>query len=580
MLKALAIKALPPTIIVFVVLSGSFLATPLASSKLPACGYGYVGYGVTSAPTVTNVTPNGGSTAGGTKVTITGSGFCTATAVDFGSTAASSFVIISDTEMQAVTPAEAAGTVDVTVTNAFGTSATSPADHFTFVVTQSTAKCITTQPKLTGSNGSTWVDMSAGLSATFTAGATGYAILGGNADLWTANTGFNQDMGIAVTGAGFPTSAGQPEAWKESGGFAGTFSPNAAFVQTVIPVTGGQAYTARLVWKANKADSGSIYAGAGPIGGRFSETCVNFRLVTSLPSVVAKSSTTQYQLINSNGSAWQDMATTNLGLTFTPSAAGVILVSGNSDLWTSTKGFNQDIGISISGGGYPTTAGQPETWKESGGFGGTFSPNAAFVQGSFGVASGTTYTVKLQWKANKAGTDTIYAGAGPINANFSPTKLTLLFLPANSAAIEKVSTSQYTLTSSNGSTWQAVDTFTFTLSYTPVNDCEVILGGNVDLFTGNAGFNQDIGITVNDTSFPSSAGQPEGWKESGGFAGTFSPNAAYVQITTQLSGGHTYTFNLVWKTNKPASGATIYAGAGPIAGKFSPTRLSLQPVGC
>ena len=56
MLKALAIKAFPPTIIVFVVLSGSFLATPLTSSKLPACGYGYVGYSGTSAPTVTNVT--------------------------------------------------------------------------------------------------------------------------------------------------------------------------------------------------------------------------------------------------------------------------------------------------------------------------------------------------------------------------------------------------------------------------------------------------------------------------------------------------------------------------------------------
>ncbi len=575
MLKALAIKALTPTIIVFAVLGGSFLATPLASSKLPACGYGYVGYGGTSAPTVTNVTPNSGSTVGGTKVTITGSAFCTTTAVNFGSTAASSFVIISDTEIQAVTPAESAGTVDVTITNPFGTSATSPADHFTFVVTQSTAKCITTQPKLTGSNGSTWVDMSSGLNIAFTPGTTGFAILGGNADLFTANAGFNQDIGIAVTGTGFPTSAGQPEAWKESGGFAGTFSPNAAFVQTVISVTGGQAYTARLVWKTNKADSGSIYAGAGPVAGRFSETCVNFRLVASLPSPVAKSST----LINSNGSAWQDMDSTNLSLSFTPSAAGAILVGGNSDLFTGTKGFNQDIGISISGGGYPTTAGQPETWKESGGFGGTLSPNAAFVQGSFGVASGTTYTVKLQWKANKAGTDTIYAGAGS-SVPFSPTKLTLLFLPADSAAIEKVSTSQYHLTGSDGSTWQAVDTFTFTLSYTPVNDCEVILGGNVDLFTANAGFNQDIGITVNDTSFPSNAGQPEGWKESGGFGGTFSPNAAYVQITTQLSGGHTYTFNLVWKTNKAASGATIYAGAGPIGGKFSPTRLSLQPVGC
>src|SRR5206468_2199326 len=134
--------------------------------------------------------------------------------------------------------AHAAGTVDVTVTNQAGTSATSPADRFTFVVTQSTSKCIATQPTLTGSNGSTWVDMNAGLSISFTPGADGYAILGGNADLWTANTGFNQDMGIAVTGTGFPTSAGQPEAWKESGGFAGTFSPNAAFVQTVISVTG------------------------------------------------------------------------------------------------------------------------------------------------------------------------------------------------------------------------------------------------------------------------------------------------------------------------------------------------------
>jgi len=36
----------------------------------------------------------------------------------------------------------------------------------------------------------------------------------------------------------------------------------------------------------------------------------------------------------------------------------------------------------------------------------------------------------------------------------------------------------------------------------------------------------------------------------------------------------------VWKTNKPASGATIYAGAGPIGGKFSPTRLTLIPMGC
>jgi hypothetical protein len=47
-----------------------------------------------------------------------------------------------------------------------------------------------------------------------------------------------------------------------------------------------------------------------------------------------------------------------------------------------------------------------------------------------------------------------------------------------------------------------------------------------------------------------------------------------------LTGGTTYTFQLVWKTNQPAPGKTIFAGAGPIDGKFSPTRLTLQPISC
>ena len=37
------------------------------------------------------------------------------------------------------------------------------------------------------------------------------------------------------------------------------------------------------------------------------------------------------------------------------------------------------------------------------------------------------------------------------------------------------------------------------------------------------------------------------------------------------------SFSLEWKTNKPASGATIYAGAGPIGSAYSPTRLTVVP---
>ena len=62
-------------------------------------------------------------------MTITGANLANATAVDFGTTAASSFTSDSTTQITADSPA-GTGTVDVTVTTAGGTSATSSADQF------------------------------------------------------------------------------------------------------------------------------------------------------------------------------------------------------------------------------------------------------------------------------------------------------------------------------------------------------------------------------------------------------------------------------------------------------------------
>ena len=581
MLKSKAISSLLPVLAVTIVLVGASLApsrTPFGSSLVGCVGYGYgygYGYGGTSAPTVTGLNPNAGSIAGGTVVDVTGAGFCnTVTSVHFGSTAATNFTVQSDTLLQATSPAHAAGTVDVTVTNPGGTSATSTADHFTFVVVTPITSCSTSQFGLTGNNGSTWVDLGGSTSVTFTPSVNSFAILNANADLWTSTAGFNQDLGIAVTGGAFPTTAGQPEAWKESGGFGGTFSPNAANAQAVISVAGGTSYTAKIQWKANQSDAGTIFAGAGPIGGKFSPTCLSFRLIPiSAATVVTASTTAQYSLTGSNGTTWQDVNAA-LSVTYTPTANGFLVLAGNADLWTANAGFNQDLAINLDG----TVA----AWKESGGFAGTFSPNAAFVLDVAPVTSGTAHTAKLQWKANKADSGTIFAGAGPIGGKFSPTSLSLIFLPSGigSAPFDKASTTQYTLNSSDGTTWQSVDPFALTLNYTPTNDCQAILSGNADLWTGTAGFNQDLGVSVVDTGFPTTAGQPEGFKESGGFNGTFSPNAAYVQVVVTLQGGHTYTAQLVWKTNKNAAGASIFAGAGPISGAFSPTRLTLQPVGC
>jgi hypothetical protein len=85
------------------------------------------------APTVTGVNPKFGFTAGGTGVTITGSGFTIATSVQFGANPAASFTVVSDSQITAISPA-GTGTVDVTVTNNTGTSATSTADQFTYTV--------------------------------------------------------------------------------------------------------------------------------------------------------------------------------------------------------------------------------------------------------------------------------------------------------------------------------------------------------------------------------------------------------------------------------------------------------------
>ncbi len=91
-----------------------------------------------TTPIVGSVTPAYGPLAGGTQVTITGTGLDSATAVSFGGTPATSFSITAATSS---TPASitmtapeftSAGTVDIIVTNSDGTSTASNEDQFTY----------------------------------------------------------------------------------------------------------------------------------------------------------------------------------------------------------------------------------------------------------------------------------------------------------------------------------------------------------------------------------------------------------------------------------------------------------------
>jgi hypothetical protein len=78
------------------------------------------GYNYTSpnpAPTVTAISPASGTTAGGTAVTISGTGFLTGASASFGGTAAIGVTVVNSTSITATTPAHAAGAVDILVTN-------------------------------------------------------------------------------------------------------------------------------------------------------------------------------------------------------------------------------------------------------------------------------------------------------------------------------------------------------------------------------------------------------------------------------------------------------------------------------
>ena len=87
----------------------------------------------TAPPTVTGVNPNNGPQAGTNTVTVTGTGFTGATAVDFGaSNPGTSINVLSATSLTVTAPS-GSGTVDVTVTTPNGTSsANAPSDHYTY----------------------------------------------------------------------------------------------------------------------------------------------------------------------------------------------------------------------------------------------------------------------------------------------------------------------------------------------------------------------------------------------------------------------------------------------------------------
>ena len=85
------------------------------------------------SPQVTSVTPNQGSTSGGTTVVVEGNFITGVTSVDFGGVSVPFTADIDEGTVSASSPPSSAGTVDIRVTTPGGTSQVSDADQFTYV---------------------------------------------------------------------------------------------------------------------------------------------------------------------------------------------------------------------------------------------------------------------------------------------------------------------------------------------------------------------------------------------------------------------------------------------------------------
>lgn len=286
------------------------------------------------------------------------------------------------------------------------------------------------QYRLHGSDGVTWQPMTDDAGHPFQVAfnvrmsSPMAAMVTANVDLWTADAGVNQDISLGGRN------------WKESGGFAGTFSPNAAMVQELTGLTSGW-NTFTLLWKANKnAPNSTIYAGAGPLPTgptTFSPTRITVILwPSSITTYGIPWMSTQYTLKDSPGTTFAPMTSDPAQYVHTwveVQVPCIVVLTANADLWTSTAGYNQDLAI-VEYKYNDTTLDPPLVlaWKESGGFAGTDSPNAAYIQAVVHVVPGIT-NFDLRWKTNRnARGATIWAGAGPDPPNggwldYSPTSL-------------------------------------------------------------------------------------------------------------------------------------------------------------
>ena len=207
------------------------VATTVGGSATSAAGYTYV-----AAPTITSITPDDGTTAGGTSVTIAGTNLSGAS-VTFGGTAATG-VTATATQITCTTPAHAAGAVDVVVTT-IGGSATSTGGY-TYIAPPGPTRYDQTNGNIVYSGTWTPFTKAAAYDGTYgrssSSGASAIVYFTGTRFAWIGMKGttggkvdvYLDDVKMTTINLNAPTATYQATLWD-----SGTLSDGAHYVRLV-----------------------------------------------------------------------------------------------------------------------------------------------------------------------------------------------------------------------------------------------------------------------------------------------------------------------------------------------------------
>ncbi|GAT62568.1 beta strand repeat-containing protein [Paludibacter jiangxiensis] len=228
-----------------------------------------------AAPSISSISPTSGPTSGTTSVTITGTNLSGTTAVKFGSTNATGFTVNSATQITATSPANSAGTVDITVTTIGGTSATSSSDQFTYVAAP-------TVTSLSPTSGPTTGGTSVSITGTNFTGATAVKFGSTNA------TGFTVNSSTSITATSPAGSAGAADITVTTTGGTSATGSSDQFTYVAAPtVTSLSPTSGPTTGGTSVSITGTNFTGATAV--KFGSTNATGFTVNSSTSITATS---------------------------------------------------------------------------------------------------------------------------------------------------------------------------------------------------------------------------------------------------------------------------------------------------